>query len=241
MSNEMTQEHANCAMETGKPFNPYTGTKKIIYDMMTEDTGRSITDSGDHYGRNWQENRKNNFDRSPAALVTFHDGSPEIIKSTFHFLCENLEHDKIMQDRLDKLTQNSDKSYSDDVESFLESFVILDRGYTYNDEYSTLNANIVYDIFEDDGEKFAIIQCHGGCDARWGFSKPRVFRVNHEHFTYSVQEAHASCDCGYLDLICGEFEGEIDGEYSDGWNDSWVEQNPHGAKCTKCGKDVIVE
>ena len=237
----MTHGHANCAMETSKLSNPYTGTKKIIYDMMTEDTGRLLTDSGDHYGRNWQQNRKSNFDKSPAAWVSFHNEFPEITKSTFHFLCENLEHDKIMQDNLDKLTQNSDKSYSDDVESFLESFVILEGGYTYNDEYSLLNSDIVYDIFkDDDGNEFVIIRCHGGCDARWGFSKPRVFRVDYESFTYSIREAYASCDCGCLDIRYGEFEGEIDGEYVDGWNKTWVEQKPHGAKCTKCGKDVIV-
>lgn len=65
-------------------------------------------------------------------------------------------------------------------------------GYTYNNPDSNfLNRDIMYDIFEYDGERYAFIQVHYGADARIGFGAMVCFKVNDIDYFYSGMEITA--------------------------------------------------
>lgn len=72
-----------------------TPTEIILKEMLLENTGASILDSGSTYGRNWQLNQLRNFDASPAASIKFRvcNNEPDITVSldTYHFLKDRLE------------------------------------------------------------------------------------------------------------------------------------------------------
>lgn len=72
-----------------------TPTEIILKEMLLENTGVSILDSGSAYGRNWQLNQIRNFDAQPAASIKFgvYNGKPDITVSldTYHFLKDRLE------------------------------------------------------------------------------------------------------------------------------------------------------
>ncbi len=72
-----------------------TPTEIILKEMLLENTGVSILDSGSAYGRNWQRNQILNFDASPAASIKFgvYNGKPDITVSldTYHWLKDRLE------------------------------------------------------------------------------------------------------------------------------------------------------
>lgn len=58
-------------------------------------------------------------------------------------------------------------------------------GYTYNNpDDNFLNRDIVYDVFEYDGDEYALIQVHYGADARVGFGAMVCFKVNDIDYFY---------------------------------------------------------
>jgi len=69
---------------------------------------------------------------------------------------------------------------------------------TYN-HGSTLSQTLQYSMFEYDGENYYILQVHGGCDIRGGYTTPRVFSCAGKTewgLTYD-QDATVYCeDCG---------------------------------------------
>ena len=67
-------------------------TKESLKEMLTEDTGRHMLDSGGVYGRNWQRNKDQDFDSEPEASIDRHNGC--ISLSVYHFLKERLEYDE---------------------------------------------------------------------------------------------------------------------------------------------------
>ena len=56
-------------------------------------------------------------------------------------------------------------------------------GYTYNDQ-SLLSQDIVFNQFSHDHTDYVILQIHNGCDARGGFTSPRVFECDESLFDY---------------------------------------------------------
>ena len=40
----------------------FTDTQKLVYAMLTENTGRHMLDSGGAYGRNWERNQANTIE-----------------------------------------------------------------------------------------------------------------------------------------------------------------------------------
>jgi hypothetical protein len=173
----------------------------LVQSMLTENTGRAMCDSGDFYGRNWERNQGRNFEAEPAASVRFSIGTwrgqPELEASVtlnvFHFL----DRCASPAERLDKLFQRFAALPRNEREgwpSIMEAFVARLRSHgfevtglygdgepmmvnTYNGE-DCLSQVLQYLYFEVEGHgPFAIVQVHGGCDVRGGYSTPHVFEV----------------------------------------------------------------
>jgi len=46
-------------------------TAQKLAEMLQENTGRSILDSGDYYGRHWQRNQGRDFESEPEGKLEF--------------------------------------------------------------------------------------------------------------------------------------------------------------------------
>jgi len=71
-------------------------TADKLAEMLQENTGRSILDSGDYYGRNWQQNQDVDFEKQQEGRLEFwqRDNKLDIVPtiSVYHFLKDRLEY-----------------------------------------------------------------------------------------------------------------------------------------------------
>ena len=80
----------------------HTPTEQVIYEMLVENTGVHMLDSGGVYGRNWQRNQVRTLEdfelskRVVGRFDVYEDGKFEVdvSLSTFHFLVNNLDYDE---------------------------------------------------------------------------------------------------------------------------------------------------
>jgi len=166
--------------------------KQLVYEMLTENTGRAMGDSGGAYGRNWERNQKKtmqDFESEDDESYRFdHEGGwIERRVSVFHFLTNDLEIDDICEEfnRLQDENDNWDAEGDGDVygvskeayEMLMECpDVEIKRTWnTYNGD-SDLSQILQGCNLEIDGEYYFIIQIHGGCDARGGYTHAKMFK-----------------------------------------------------------------
>jgi len=174
----------------------FDSTKDALLSMLREDTGRHMLDSGDHYGRHHEENQTRDITGEPPVTVdySFGDILPSI--STFHFLKDRLDYAPNVDTTLQEFLSERDVSHLAGMEAFAESEAFaLDTGTpideigglygegdpmtvnTYNGECA-LDQTIQFVFVEAGGEAFVLLQIHGGCDVRGGYTRPRAFRVD---------------------------------------------------------------
>jgi hypothetical protein len=69
-------------------------TAEKLSEMLQENTGRSILDSGDYYGRHWEHNQGADFEAQPEGRVEFwqRDGELDILPvvNVYHLLKDRL-------------------------------------------------------------------------------------------------------------------------------------------------------
>lgn len=183
-------------------------TASVIQEMLTENTGTHFLDSGDAYGRHWQRNQGTAFENTPPVRLKFSGYNSkvqiEFTLNLYHFLKEHCSYEK----ELDKLFHGRFRKAmdKDDSKSWLELMeefpgwlgTLKDRNRnlkygvpggiygegepvtvnTYNDE-EHLSQTIQFTYFSNSAGDFVILQVHGGCDVRGGYTKPRVFSTGH--------------------------------------------------------------
>ena len=185
----------------------YQATKSAIAEMLRENTGRHFLDSGGASGRHWQANRRvTDFDSRPYfSDVEFqeHRGSVDILYTVdlYHWLSERLWYSQENQDLYESFAAE-DLTYFADGEAFVamleESATTnvagicgdgtrMDWLNTYNEE-NVLSQNFAFLPFEvanigggdpeilPDGD-YVLVSIHGGCDARGGYTAPRLFEI----------------------------------------------------------------
>jgi hypothetical protein len=233
-------------MENTKQTKPtdYTKTESMIHDMLVENTGVSIFDSGGTYGRAWQRNRRIADFRTQQRITVKHDGEYLlIIKDLFHFLTENLEYDQAMDQKFQRFRRARKDNY--DI-TIMEEFSkqhhnaqdpkepISDN--SYNHEH-ILSQDIQFSIFIHNGTEYIILQIHGGADIRGGYTKPRVFRI-YDWMQFMVQmiDILADCECKHVDSDDTGYNWYGDAEDKN-LPRAWVWKNDH-FECQDCGSVV---
>lgn len=191
------------AMRRGRnPLKSKDATERLLAHMFVENTGRHILDSGDAYGRHWQENQKNAPWNKPYLGVTEWGYSINAYKYL-------LRRDELVRSRLaanverkfyNWVEREDESPYSCDV---MRQFMRLRKGEgallgnTYNSEYGLSNLSQVLQWGEwyDRGveAQFILLQIHQGCDVRGGYTAPRVFELHSDYF-----------DTGEFTLYCSE-------------------------------------
>ena len=187
-------------------------TASKLAKMLIENTGQHFLDSGGAYGRNWERNQCVDFEATSEGNVEFwnRNGELDILPtlSVYHFLKERLEYNSELDERYrDYVEQEGLCLDIQSAESFARS--IEGKG-IYGDESGPLSANsyngedllsqiIQYVYWTDEDGAYVLLQVHGGCDARGGYTDPVAFDVADYDGTSIFDNARASIycdDCG---------------------------------------------
>ena len=195
--------------------------EQTIANMLTENTGKHMLDSGGSNGRNWQRNQGKTveyFKSLPSATADiyyserndYYDISPCV--NIFHLLTSGvLELDKYCH----KFNSIEVGEWSDVYYGvcwggvgFLNehNFNNMDDGFnTYN--WASNHSQVMQgNMLERDQEKYILLQIHGGADVRGGYTDAKLFKLDdHAEFWNVVSE-----DCGF-----GAEIKEIDTETED--------------------------
>ena len=179
-------------------------TKQVLHEMLTENTGTALCDSGGYpkydsagryagssqgYGRNWERHAGltlEDFEDMPDALLSFKYGI-EVTLNLFHWLAERLEYNADMDAKFQRFSKDSDDSYLCDMEGFTGWLHTKRRDpmevseectvNTYNGE-DLLSQTIQYRYFVAEWQAYVLLQIPGGADVRGGYTRPRAFECD---------------------------------------------------------------
>jgi hypothetical protein len=189
-----------------------------LADMFTENTGRSMLDSGGAYGRAWERNAgmtAGDFLARPAVTV---DADGDITVDMFNFLNERLTYAPDMNAAwVDFDAERPNLSWSESLNEWLDSLGVPsedDEGFysnarwdfnTYNFD-SYLNGTFQGVKFVLNDVEYLALQVHGGCDVRGGYTAPVIFTGDMESVVLDVDRATLRCpesECDFYATFCG--------------------------------------
>lgn len=207
-----------------------TDTEAVIYGMLTENTGQHFLDSGGSDGRAWQRNAMKTLEDFRAEPEAWLDPeSPDITKSTFWHLVNNLSHEPDLTAAYHEFAdQFPNESWLEITELWLDKLGIEEEGEFYSDARWSFNTYNFTDswlvsqtlqgsTFGMGGSDYLILQVHGGADIRGGYTKPQVFRMMNgkEGFIFDAEAAYFNCsaeDCSNSLSVRGCYELELNSE-----------------------------
>jgi hypothetical protein len=205
-----------------------TKTQAVILEMLLENTGKSLLDSGGAYGRAWEKNQALGAETLVnAPAVIFANGQPQ--KSVYHFLSEHLEFAEVLDAAwLVWDETHPEESHRENVQTFLDNFGVPENdGFfesgrfelnTYENEYDLLGQILQFTKFGINGTDYLALQIHGGCDVRGGYTKPRIFKVDDfEQFFYASESGGVICNgCGVAYDWSPGWEIQVETSHADG-------------------------
>lgn len=195
----------------------YTQIQKLVFKMLTENTGVHFLDSGMSNGRHWQRNAKKtieDFANDPTELY-IKDRNDDYIERTvsvFHYISTMYELDSIC-DKFNRIKSNDwDGDFygvSAKHQAFLENI-----GYDKNPrEWNTYNGDsdlsqtlqgVSLRLFVDGQyEDYALIQIHNGADVRGGYTDAKLFKVDNwgDHIWEYKSQSEIEDDLEYITVI----------------------------------------
>ena len=165
--------------------------EKIIYDMLTDDTGSHFLDSGGAYRRHHERNAKKtlrDFKKEPAETYIQEGGWIDRRVSVFHYLTSfGLEVNQLCEyfNKKNKNATNWDADtecygVSSEAWEWLTSKfeVRVTRTFNTYNSYSDLSQVLQGSYLEINDEEYLMLQIHGGCDVRGGYTNARLLKHN---------------------------------------------------------------
>jgi hypothetical protein len=161
-------------------------TKQLVFSMLTENTGAHILDSGGAYGRNWERNQGKtiqDFEDEPEEQFVWEHSYLARTVSVFHYLSQ-LE--------LDDLCDDFNSLPCDAWDADAEVYGISQEQWDWLQEQGEVKVERVFNTYNGDsdlsqilqgawlrinGEQYLLLQIHGGCDARGGYTDAKLFRA----------------------------------------------------------------
>ena len=170
-------------------------TNELIYSMLIENTGAHFLDSGGAYGRHHERNANKtieDFENEPEEEVIVGKYGLERTVSVYHFL-NGLTTDNICRE-FNELNTNPDNWEADDEDGYLYGVsreawdylkcnfdVEIERSFnTYNGD-SDLSQTLQGSLLTINDEYYYLIQIHGGCDVRGGYTDAKLFYCDTYH------------------------------------------------------------
>ncbi len=159
--------------------------ERTIVEMLTENTGIHMLDSSGVSGRAWQRNQNKtlkDFEKEPALSWNADDKYYTI--STYHYLKRGLDLDALCEEFNSSCVPAEDWNAEDFYgvsqkgEDWVKAhgFRIEATFNTYNED-SNLSQILQGTWLTLNDESYLILQIHGGCDARGGYTDARLFHV----------------------------------------------------------------
>jgi hypothetical protein len=170
-------------------------TKIVISKMLKENTGAHFLDSGGAYGRHHEKNQTREFDNEPSVILRIDQYGIEYTRNIYHFLIETLTYEKELNNSLYAFEKEINQGKHPELDKYSNWYDITQawlkhKGYTggirdniYNYE-NNLSQVFIYELFSTENLKhdpdiydceFTILQIHGGCDVRGGYTSPKIF------------------------------------------------------------------
>ena len=208
-----------------------TKTEQVIFDMLTENTGSHMLDSGGQDQRHWQRNAKKTLDdfrSEPFATIDPKYGDSAI--SLFHYMNQYLDFDEELTNHFEEFAKElPDEPWLGVIEYWLDSLNIEEEGEfysdsrwsfnTYNFEMWHVNQTLQGSFFGMNGREYLITQIHGGADVRGGYTKPKVFSLKSwsgkDEFVLSAADFAFTCPKCEATLNIAEYTAtftDADGE-----------------------------
>lgn len=192
----------------GKQVKTLTKTEEIISSMMKENTGAHLLDSGGAYGRNHERNQGREFESEPrATLNTWGD----LTISLYYFLNDRLTYLPKEDEDFHDWAGHRDEYWLTLMEEYPEAiggkFEMTINSYNHE---SLLSQVIQYVRYTNEaGDARILLQVHGGCDVRGGYTAPRVFEPADPDIGLFLESASIECssdECDFeLEWSGGEF------------------------------------
>jgi hypothetical protein len=192
-----------------------TDTQKVIAKMLRENTGSHFLDSGGAYGRNWQRNQARLFKKESEATLNIMAYKREgresvelgITLSVFHFLSDALEYSSKLDKQFQTFARREEfkddgwlaiaeawaQQYADSHKEKNGETLSVRTFNSYNGE--DYLSQVIQGVTIGEYEGIVLLQIHGGCDVRGGYTKPRVFRFNDEWDVRLYDNARGSIFC----------------------------------------------
>ena len=203
-----------------------TKVQQLVYKMLIENTGSHPLDSGGAYGRMHERNANKSiedFMNEAEETYSFDGNYVHRLVSVFHFLSGlGLDDLCIEFNRLNESEGNWDAD--GDVYGVGEKVwewmtenneVKVERTFnTYNSD-SDLSQILQGSYIKINGDTYYLIQVHGGCDARGGYTDARLFKTEeyyggiHEYLLEYKEQSEIIEDIenGYISELSDYFDG----------------------------------
>tara|TARA_R110002020_G_scaffold522_1_gene2596 strand:+ start:1091 stop:1780 length:690 start_codon:yes stop_codon:yes gene_type:complete len=205
-----------------------------VYNMLKENTGTHFLDSGGAYGRHFEKNQEKSLqdfinEEEQTFEVGFNkDGNAdEVLRnvSVFHFLAgsgSNLEINKICKEfnKLNALTEDLADCEAYGVRFTAWEYLESELDTTINRTWNTCNYDC--DLSQTlqgasltiNDEDYILIQIHGGCDVRGGYTDAMLFKceegiINEYLFEYMDNCELMECELEYIDKMYDWSSGEV--------------------------------
>ena len=198
-----------------------TTTKRILNKMFKENTGRALCDSGDAYGRQYERNQKvRDLYAVPDTIRAESNEFISISLNTFKRLVDMCDFEPTMDAMFKTYSKKQEDTYNlEDMESFAEMMNDGDvefssEPFTCNtcNEETSLDQTLQFTAFMNQDVEYIILQVHGGCDVRSGYSTPRIFSISSDSDSPTSvlvnPDLSVTCDCEH-------------GAYSDDNGNTW--------------------
>lgn len=195
--------------------------QKLIYKMLTENTGTHMLDSGGGEGRHWQRNQKRTLaDFKAEPMVSFDieraETSEEIefSVSTFHYLTSGiLELDDLCLKFNRKFATMPD--WSSDIYGVSEKAQEwIERNmpeYNFDDSWNSYNGTEFLDQtlqgtnlrtgsnFEY--PEYVLLQIHNGADVRGGYTDAKLFKIADGEYFTTTPDVYGDIDGVQVDTM----------------------------------------
>lgn len=167
-------------------------TKELIFSMLIENTGSHFLDSGGAYGRAWERNQGKtieDFEREPEERIVWTGDYLERTVSVFHYLSQ-LETDWVCDyfNSMPCMDWNCEALYgvSETQWDWLTSKCEVLVGHTFNtyNGDSDLSQILQGSWLTINDEQYLLLQIHGGCDARGGYTDAKLFKPREEYYIH---------------------------------------------------------
>jgi hypothetical protein len=224
-----------------------TKTEQVLFEMLTENTGTHMADSGGDYGRHWQRNAKKSledFKNEPHATIDPKYGDSSL--STFHYLRERLDFSEGMNLMLEDFAKkHPEESWRETVALFLDALGVTERDESIEDarwEFNTYNfdrfmvSQTMQGYFFYLGSKeYVALQIHGGADVRGGYTAPKIFKA--DRYQFILEADQISFRCPKCESLL-EIEGYM-ATYTNPMNEPLDLDSPDEMPRCKCGTEWV--